>query len=144
MKKILMLLCVGLLMSCGGDGGNDDEDIADFSGEWDATLTLTNDTCGWGVPDEETDVLTIEQAGSNLSVTFNDGTVSTGEIDDEDSFSVTQVMTFPDSDCTGIETSTFRLIDDTTAEITDAADVSCEDGAFTCQVEYGTGTAVRR
>jgi hypothetical protein len=149
MKKILIVLCLGLLMACGGGGGggDDGDNIPDFTGVWDASFTLTSDTCNlWEVPAQEDDVMTIEQSGSSVSFTVTDGSTSVGEENGENSFSATQPMEFvlPDGrQCAGIETTAFHLIDDNTAEVADAASLTC-DGGLTCQIDYGTGTATRR
>lgn len=141
MKRILIILSIALLISCGGGGGGGDDE-PDFAGVWDVSLTLTRDTCNmFPLPAQETDVVTINQADSDINVSFEDGSVSVGNVDSDHSFTVRQTMDLG-SGCTGIETTIFSLLDDDQAEVSDIADVQC--GETLCQIEYGPGTAVRR
>jgi hypothetical protein len=143
MKKIVIILCIGSLIACGGGGGGgDDDSTPDFSGVWDVSLTLTRDTCRlFELPPQETDVLTVNQTVSDVTVGFADGSVSAGNVDSNDSFTVRQTMNLG-AECSGIETTMFSSLDGNAAEVSDIADIQC--GETLCQIEYGSGTAVRR
>src|ERR1700759_2239544 len=88
MKKNFTLLGICFLTACGGGGGGSDE-VPNFAGVWDATVVLTKDECKLdGTAPTQTDVLTVQQVGSAITVTDSDGGVSQGAVDSGDSFSV--------------------------------------------------------
>ena len=138
--RIKDLLAIGFMISvfmliaaCSGGGGSDssgsEESATDLTGTWNLR-EITNGNCeGRSYPSEETDVVTVDQTGNELSLTFSstgttvDGTISGNE--------VTWSETIPDEGGTILINFSGTVSDDCNT-ITGGATWTWTDGGYTC------------
>lgn len=141
MRRLLATVVFCGLTSCGGGGG--DGNIPYFAGVWDAVVSLTKDECEIdGLDTTLTDVLTINQVDSEITLTNSDGTVEIGNVDGHDSFTATGVTQFNEH-CSGSSTTRFTNLNGNQAKASAIFLFDC-GGTLKCKIEYKSGSAVRR
>jgi len=137
MKKLIVATFCFACIACGGSSGGGG--TASYAGIWDYSATKGLDDCGLGVPATFSTVLTVNQDGRRV-VVDSGRVVLTGEVNDDDGFSVSNVST--DSD--GCQTATayvFQNASDGIANAGLAFVIRC--GPAQCSVGYG-GQALKR
>lgn len=145
MKRVAIAAALIAGLGCGGGGGGEAEN---FAGVWSARFTGSSDTCNIGGLNAFNNMLTIDQNGSAVVVTFPNGATAPG-VGDEDSLEASRNDLIPDGCVHGGTASVttkvefFRVEGESDqAAVTWTEDSHCDGSLLFCTQTW-TGTATR-
>ena len=140
MNRMLFVIGVILLSSCGG-GEGDNSSAIDFSGQYVSNMSTFEDTCNnppalgsWS------DTFTVTQSGSSLEVTSTSGITLPAEIDNSTGFTA---INDGDISCAGGGTQHSQLFLTFSNVSGDSAVVELDRGLGECSTQGGLSCSYR-